>query len=689
MNAPRAAAFAALLLSASSLFAQFNIEINQGIGIQKNNAAKFVAGKDTVIRAFLPARVAIDAAQTNATIIRDGQTVATIPPAATADATSVVDFLCPDRNTCGGWAAGTYRFDVVVNGAAKSVAEVKFVERGPMRILAVPVRANYGGAVVPVTDDRWKAFSAYLKKVFPVDADRLTWSNREELDLSAGEFDLETDQGRFNVWNKLASLIPAKCATSPSDADCFQQVFGFIMARPKGYPNGTLQGYTYGKPANIGVITDEDAEATVAHEIGHTYGLGDTYNGGSINCVINPAPDEFRGSDFNNPETQVQCSAGKQALPGVSATKVPEAAAHPYDIGGRGALPDMGEFMGSGGAQAQFWTSQEAYDRMFDQLPPVPASALSVHAFAVSRFIAVSGLIRENASGPADVSLDPWWDYDDDGALPNTTGKYMVAAVDAAGRQLATRAIHPEFYPPPPKGQPAVKVNPAPFEEEMAFPPGTAKFQIRRDGVVVRELAVTANAPVFTSVAPELHGTVSGSTVVTWQATDADHDPLRYMIEYNPDVAANGDDWYVLDRDVAASQLRIDFAQLPGGTHAKVRLTATDGINSTEAESAEFAVPFKAPEVFITEAPTAVIIGNALTLEGDAEDIQDDLTESQLEWSSQISGVIGHGSHISVRDLPLGSHVITLKVTNSHGLTGTKSINVVVLKSLKHRSARH
>ena len=51
------------------------IEINQAIGVQKNNGLKFVAGKDTVVRAFLGSPMTIDPAQTRAVIVRDGQPV--------------------------------------------------------------------------------------------------------------------------------------------------------------------------------------------------------------------------------------------------------------------------------------------------------------------------------------------------------------------------------------------------------------------------------------------------------------------------------------------------------------------------------------------------------------------------------------------------------------------------------------
>src|SRR5436309_11928943 len=100
---------ACVLFSSVSAFAQTqldSIEINQAIGVQKNDARKFVAGKDTVIRAFLAAPVEIDPAKTNAAVTRDGQSVATLAPNSYDGPTDVVDFLCPNRDACGNWVAG-------------------------------------------------------------------------------------------------------------------------------------------------------------------------------------------------------------------------------------------------------------------------------------------------------------------------------------------------------------------------------------------------------------------------------------------------------------------------------------------------------------------------------------------------------------------------------------------------------
>ncbi len=694
---PRPSRFALLLalLFTSPLLAQIEtIEINQAIGVQKNNARKFVAGKDTVVRAILAAPVTVNSEQTSATITRDGEVVTTLTPNSYDSPTNIVDFACSSRSACGNWAAGSYTFEVKVNGETKSTAGTSytFVERGTIRILAVPVTANFGGTIVPVTDSRWKSsFADYVRGTYPVASDKLIWSIREEFDASDSSFDLETEDGRRNLWEALEKLIPATCAGTPNADGCFTQVFGFIMDRPMGYPNGRLQGYTYGKPANIGVVKDEDAAATVAHEIGHTYGLGDTYDGGSFACSVNPAPAEFTGKDFDDPSRTVRCTAGRVPLEDVSATKIP-VEQHPYEVGGRGALPDSAEYMGSGGRQAQFWTTQDAYDWLFDRLAPEAPGENNLRTSAApQRFIQCFGGIRKNATTSADVQIDPCWSFEDTDPIPNTTGPYMMAAVNAAGVRVATDAIKPEFNPVGPKGLPSQPVEYAAFSSEFAFPADTVKLQVIRDNTVVTEIPVSPNPPVLSNVAPQLLGSVNSSITITWDASDADGNPLSYEVLYNPDITSEESEWWVLARDLTKKSFTIDFSDMPGGPQALIAIIATDGINAGEGVSRQFIVPAKPPEVFIEDLPHGGVFaqGHDVFLDGDAFDLQDDdITEGQMRWSSNVSGTLGFGTPLKVSNLPLGLHTITLSVTNSLGLTGSASVKLNVVKSVRRRNVR-
>jgi hypothetical protein len=300
-------------------------------------------------------------------------------------------------------------------------------------------------------------------------------------------------------------------------------------------------------------------------------------------------------------------------------------------------------------------------------------------------------MIRQNATSSADVQIDPCWSYEDTDVLHTKSGPYMIAAIDAAGTRIASNAFDPHFDPVAPKGMPPQHIDFAPFDGEVAFPAGTVKFAILHNGNVVKEIPISANAPVVTNVAPQAAGTVNGPVTITWNATDADGDHLSYELIYNADVRNADSEWQVLARDLVDRSFRIDFSEMPGGPHAQIGVIATDGINAAEAESLEFTVPAKAPEVFIEDVQDdgVIVVGHEFLLEGDAFDLQDDdIPESRLRWTSNISGLLGTGSTLKLSNLPLGVHTITLSATNSAGLTGTARTAVRIVKSVRMRAVR-
>lgn len=669
-----------------------SVEINQAIGVQKNGNLKFVAGKHTVVRAFMTSPVAVDPVQTSATLTRDGSLVATLAPNAYGGATDVVDFQCPSRAACGNWSAGSYVFDVRVNGETKSTAGTTylFLERARLRVLALPVKANYNGVVLSVANDSWKSLWEFTRNVYPIAADGLTWTIRDELDASA--YNIETDEGKKALWEALANLNPPHCAANKQADGCFDKIIGFTPARANTYPEGANQGYTYGPPANIVVAVDEDAAATVAHEIAHNYQIGDAYNGGSFSCAANPTPDEFSGTDFDT-QQPVKCTAGRVPLAGVGGTLVP-ASHHPYEVGGRGPLPDMAEFMGSGGKQAQFWASQDTYDWIFDRLAPPSSAALQalsrrrivpmavVTATHSQRLLEFSGFIARDPRSSADVDLDPWQSFlDDVDVIPDTTGTLMIAAVNAAGQRLATTALSVDYDLPGGKGEPAQHLTEAPFEGVIRFPQGTTKFQILNGGTVVEEVAVSATAPDVSNVSLGVGSVFNGTTSISWTGNDADGDSLVYTVEYNPDVTAPQQYYEVLVADVQDARWVEDFSELPGGDHAVIRITASDGVNSAFAQSAEFRVPFKPPDVEIEPLEESIVQqGTEVVLDAAVEDLQDGtLPDASIVWTSDLSGRLGTGEILVVDNLPAGQHTITLTATNSAGISASQSVSVTVV----------
>ena len=658
------------------------MEVNQAIGKQLNGALDFVAGKDTVIRAFLASEATVDPATTKLVVERAGTVVTELQAVTYTKPVSIVEFLCPTRAACGNWQAGLYKFTATVNGVTlATTATIDFKERQPMRILVRPVKANYKGTIVSVTGDKWRRAVEYVRRVYPVAADKITWVIQDELDASAQKFDLETDPGRLALYNLLDGLMPQHCAANKKADGCYELIVGFIQSRPRGFPNGDLQGFTYGPPVSVSVASDEDMEATVAHEIAHIYGIGDTYADGSIRCSVNPAPNGMSGKDWDVRTKTVSCTAGRTQFPEVSATLIP-AEARSYEVGGRGDLGVKACYMGSGGKQLDYWVTPDTYKHLFDQLAPVVAPAVPATASkggqreapVSQKLVHFSGFIN----AVSDVRKDPWYTLESTEPAPDSTGPIVLRAVDASGNVLASHALTPQFVV---LSNPPVVVEWSPFDGVIRLAPNTAKFQIVSAGVVKYEEAVNPSDPHISGVTPTITGTtLAGVHDIRWHSTPNGSTPLQYLVEYNPDPLHKPLDWMVLDSDLTATSLTDDFNTLPGGHRAKLRVTATDGIRSATAESQEFKVAFKAPEVYIDDVDPTHPAGTDLELNGEAFDVQDDVVaDSRLLWRSSISGVLGYGGQIVARALPAGKHVITLSATNSVGLTTVDSVTIDVL----------
>jgi hypothetical protein len=684
--------------TAASVSAQSQIwmEVNQALGVQKDDHQFFVAGKNTVVRIFWKETVMIDPANTWVNVSRDGQQVFKLIPKKTTGYVSTVDFMCRNMASCGNWAAGAYTFQAEINGVKFNPFPLPytFSTGQPLRILAVAVKANYGsGGIKSISDEKWKTMGEFTQNVYPLAEKNLRWIICPTiLDASGASYNLAKSDwtGRQNLSNALTNLIPAKCKTSPQSNGCYDVVVGFIKESIRQDDGTGLAGYAFlDSKSVVAVAGDDDAPGTVAHEIAHKYGIGDTYDGAkisSIRCSVNPAPNGFQGLDWDKGLTGlISCTAGRPAstlwgigLQRISGAQV-AASDHPYEVSGRGALPEMADFMSAGGAwQNQLWITKDTYDWLFRRLvkqePGLKIVSRVLTASATTqRFVSFSGTLSQTNT----VELNPWKSYMDTVTLGDSTGSFMMQAVNASGSILASTSFTVSFF----MVHPPRTLTQAPFEGVINFPAGTVKFQIVKDGTVLAEVPVSANAPTITGVTPQTTTTLSGSYTITWTGNDPDGDKLTYTVEYNPDVTNASSAWMILVDGLEASSWTQDFGELPGGNHAKIRVTAYDGVLYATAESAEFIVPLKKPEVFLDELPwgTTYNPGDDILLTAEAYDSQDGwLPDDKIRWTSDISGELGYGSELLVQNLEAGRHTITVTATNSAGLSSSAEVIVQV-----------
>jgi hypothetical protein len=668
------------------------VEINQVLGVQKSNNKYFVAGKNTVVRVFLSEPISIDANQTGVRVWRDGNAVFDIEPVRYAQPTATIDFRCTSMQACKNWSAGAYNFQVLVNGNLErlepATGSYLFKSSSQIRILAVPIKANYGGTIKSVPDDKWKTMWTFTEKVYPLGAGNLKWiPYPREFDASDGKYNLKIENGQKSVWEELSAFIPDKCKTNPQDASCYDYVVGFIPEKIQVSADDSLQGFTYGSPAFVVVAGDGDAPATVAHELAHIYGIGDTYDdaaGSSIRCSVNPAPPGFKGRDWDNnfrffdgctvtPARVASTLVYGPEKEKVNAAQVPQSA-HPYEVGGRGALAEMADFMGSTALQSQMWITPDNYDWLYRRL----VNKENIKAMRrnllgpLQRLLSFSGFVK--ATG--EVELAPWTTYKDTNAPDDTEDTYTIRAMDGGNNIIAKTGLDVRFWVPSRR----TPLEWAPFRGVIRLPDNTVKLQIVKSGAVLLEVPVSANVPTVDSVTPTTRATLDGPFTITWNAADPEGGNLTYMVEYNRDVTDTSSPWIILVTGLTTQSWTEDFSEFPGGNHAKIRVTAGDGVLSASAESADFIVPVRGPEVFIDlPGGTTYTAGTSISLSVEAYDPQDDwLPDENLEWTSDLSGFLGYGSEIVISNLQTGTHKLTVTAANSAGLKATDSVVIKV-----------
>ncbi|MEP6835505.1 MAG: S8 family serine peptidase [Gemmatimonas sp.] len=123
------------------------------------------------------------------------------------------------------------------------------------------------------------------------------------------------------------------------------------------------------------------------------------------------------------------------------------------------------------------------------------------------------------------------------------------------------------------------------------------------------------------------------------------------------------------------------LSSLSIGAHL-ITLTAKDANGATSVATRTINISAnQAPSAFIsTPSNNATVeVGTAITFSGSGFDPEDGtLSGASLVWTSNVSGTIGVGTLFSTSALPVGTHVITLTVKDSRGVTGAVSRTITV-----------
>lgn len=124
------------------------------------------------------------------------------------------------------------------------------------------------------------------------------------------------------------------------------------------------------------------------------------------------------------------------------------------------------------------------------------------------------------------------------------------------------------------------------------------------------------------------------------------------------------------------------------GEHTITVTVSTTSGGTSRSTAAIQIIANQAPSVAVL-APgngAGFALGAPVTLVGSASDAEDGpLGDGRLEWSSDLDGPLGAGAELTATGLSAGSHVITLKATDSRGQSGTAQITIEVASLANQR----
>ncbi|MDY6908196.1 MAG: putative Ig domain-containing protein [Chloroflexota bacterium] len=162
-------------------------------------------------------------------------------------------------------------------------------------------------------------------------------------------------------------------------------------------------------------------------------------------------------------------------------------------------------------------------------------------------------------------------------------GDYYLVMLDPQGGVLSRAGFDVSFDMMTAEG--TVELAQASFVYRVEWPQGTARIELQDgDGTVLAGIAVSPGAPEVQVLGPNGGETFyQGEAItLTWQASDADGDPLSFSLAASGD---GGETWLPLDTDVTGSEYRLDTQVLDTGGSYLVRVRATDGVNTAEDTS--------------------------------------------------------------------------------------------------------
>jgi hypothetical protein len=321
------------------------------------------------------------------------------------------------------------------------------------------------------------------------------------------------------------------------------------------------------------------------------------------------------------------------------------------------------------------WVSAYNYNKLAQGFAPTAVQQQAMALSSPERHLLASGIVHTPA---LTVTFDTF--YPLTSTVPPDTDSgtaYCLELRDPTESILARRCFDLDFINP----ETGEAMGAEAFTLVLPYPVGTQSVVLSNRATELGRVTASASAPTVQLTSPNggEFWEASGTFAVTWIASDADDDQLRFIVSYSPDA---GITWMPMALDVATSHLAVDGWNLPGSTEALFKVEASDQLHVAEDISdSTLAVAPKEPQAYILSPEGSVSIrpGMPLWLDGYGYDLEDgSLQQTALRWRSSRDGELGTGNQLLVT-LSLGYHVVTLTATDSSGDVGEARVEVFVM----------
>ena len=244
-----------------------------------------------------------------------------------------------------------------------------------------------------------------------------------------------------------------------------------------------------------------------------------------------------------------------------------------------------------------------------------------------------------------------------------------------------------------------------------------ARIELRdlKSGNLLATRTRTASAPHIASLGSRMidgvgvasHSGTGPFVELFWDATDADGDALSADILLSCD---GGQSWSAIGVNQRGASMKFALSDIPVAKNEQgiVKVRVTDGLNVVDAEMptsiGHFGLGASGSKVldegsiagdsqwsnsWLVNVPDIHLIspnasqsypfGASILLHASGWDLEDQfLPDTAFTWTSSIAGAIGTGRQILVSTLNPGTHLITLRGTDSGGSFVEKSVSIIV-----------